>query len=107
MYGSTKSNRGGEKRGCALARLIKGDVRTEQVDRVLVWEYLEIAKSKSTPAEVVNRCERQRRAVKCSVVGGEPVDQRVGIHLISFSFLERANPQGYEITCSYSLNSCP
>ena len=37
--------------------------------------YLEIAKSESTPTEGVSLREGQSRAVKCSVVGGEPVDQ--------------------------------
>ena len=37
--------------------------------------YLEITKGKSTPAEGVSLRERQSRAVKCSVVRGEPVDQ--------------------------------
>jgi hypothetical protein len=38
-------------------------------------EYLEITKGESTPAEGVSLRERQGRAVKCSVVRGEPVDQ--------------------------------
>ena len=37
--------------------------------------YLEIAKGESTPTEGVSLREGQSRAVKCSVVGGEPVDQ--------------------------------
>jgi hypothetical protein len=42
--------------------------------------YLEIAKGESTPAEAVNLRKRQSGAVKCSVVGGEPVDQQVRGH---------------------------
>jgi hypothetical protein len=42
--------------------------------------YLEITKGKSTPAEGVSLRERQSRAVKCSVVRGEPVDQVRGYY---------------------------
>jgi len=37
--------------------------------------YLEIAKSKGTPAEALNLRKRQSRAVDCSAVRGEPVEQ--------------------------------
>ena len=42
--------------------------------------YLEITKGKGSPAEGVSLRERQSRAVKCSVVRGEPVDQQVRGH---------------------------
>ena len=37
--------------------------------------YLEIAKGKGTPAEALNLRKRQSRAVDCSAVRGEPVEQ--------------------------------
>ena len=65
------------ERGRDELTVFPAEAREEKKKKIggLEGLYLEITKGKSTPAEGVSLRERQSRAVKCSVVRGEPVDQ--------------------------------